>query len=300
MVDGRNGRRARGWSRLTLLLRTADPETLQDGRWSLAVEGIRATRAAGACASRGDAASRPARRSLLLPGFRRQTRPPVPKPSVAAKPSPADSCRAPPRSPAATECRAGASASGSWNAVRHTLASGMGVKAAMPLLHHRGYAVVGRLNVAGYGKRVERVHGPGAVEQVPIFITGQVAEPGHRLDLKRRRVDKARRLAAGKIVLETHNGLFVALALGVRVGPMPKNVSKHGANHRRCASPSTRRAIDRCRDGSKTPRPFSATGRQEGSFGPALRSLLGSGASSLLHPPGGPFNRAPSGITIWP
>src|SRR5262249_48866238 len=52
--------------------------------------------AAAACASRGDAASRPARRSRLLPGFRRQTRPPVPKPSVAAKPSPADSCRAPP------------------------------------------------------------------------------------------------------------------------------------------------------------------------------------------------------------
>jgi hypothetical protein len=48
----------------------------------------------------------------------------------------------------------------------------------MPLLHHRGYAVVGRLNVARYGKRVERVHGPGAVEQIPIFITGQVAEPG--------------------------------------------------------------------------------------------------------------------------
>src|SRR5215467_2392276 len=112
---------------------------------------------------------------------------------------------------------------------RHTLAAGMGVKAAMPLLHHRGYAVVGRLNVARYGKRVERVHGPGAVEQVPIFITGQVAEPGYRLDLKRHRADKARRLAAGKIVLETHNGLFVALALGVRVGPMPKNVSKHGA-----------------------------------------------------------------------
>jgi hypothetical protein len=72
--------------------------------------------AGGACALRGDAASRPARRSPLLPGFRRQTRPPVPKPSVAAKPSPADSCRASPRSPAATECRAVASASGSWNA----------------------------------------------------------------------------------------------------------------------------------------------------------------------------------------
>src|SRR6516164_4139252 len=69
---------------------------------------------------------------------------------------------------------------------------------------------------------------PGAVEQVPIFITGQVAEPGHRLDLKRRRADKARRLAAGKIVSETHNGLFVALAFGVRIGSMPKNVSKHG------------------------------------------------------------------------
>src|SRR5262249_25640695 len=108
---------------------------------------------------------------------------------------------------------------------RDTLAAGMGVKAAMPLLHHRGYAVVGRLNVARYGKRVEWVHGPGAVERVPIFITGQVAEPGHRLDLKRRRADKARRLAAGKIVLETHNGLIVELALGVRVGPMPKNVS---------------------------------------------------------------------------
>jgi hypothetical protein len=64
------------------------------------------------------------------------------------------------------------------------------------------------------------------------------------------RADKARRLAAGKIVLETHNGLFVALALGVRVGSMPKNVSKHGANYRRRANPSTRRAIDRCRDGS--------------------------------------------------
>src|SRR5215831_5128436 len=127
---------------------------------------------------------------------------------------------------------------------RHTLAAGMGVKAAMPLLHHRGYAVVGRLNVARYGKRVERVHGPGAVEQVPIFITGQVAEPGHRLDLKRRRADKARRLAAGKIALEMQNGLFVALALGVGVGPMPKNVSKHGANHSRCESPSTRRAIN--------------------------------------------------------
>jgi hypothetical protein len=68
---------------------------------------------------------------------------------------------------------------------RHTLAAGLGVKAAMPLLHHRGYAVVGRLNVARYGKRVERVHGPGAVEQVPIFITGQV---------KRRCADQARRL----------------------------------------------------------------------------------------------------------
>jgi Concanavalin A-like lectin/glucanases superfamily len=49
-------------------------------------------------------------------GFRRQTRPPVPKPSAAAKPSPADSCRVPPRLPAATECRAGAPASGLWNA----------------------------------------------------------------------------------------------------------------------------------------------------------------------------------------
>jgi hypothetical protein len=76
----------------------------------------------------------------------------------------------------------------------------------------------------------------------PIFITGQVAEPGHRLDLKRHRADKAGRLAPGKIVLETHDGLFAALALGVRVGPMPKNVSKHGANHRRRASPSMRRA----------------------------------------------------------
>src|SRR5262249_54939178 len=127
---------------------TADPETLPDNRWLLAsrwseqrapdapahldaprgvlrrpghpVEGdlrtLMRVGAAGACASRGDAASRPALRSRLLPGFRRQTRPPVPKPSVAAKPSPADSCRAPPRSPAATECRAGASASGSWNA----------------------------------------------------------------------------------------------------------------------------------------------------------------------------------------
>src|SRR5262249_2331587 len=128
---------------------------------------------------------------------------------------------------------------------RHTLAVDMGVKAAMPLLHHGGYAVVGRLNMARYGKRVERVHGPGAVEQVPIFITGQVAEPGHRLDLKRRRADKARRLAAGKIVLETHNGLLVALALDARIGPMPKNVSKHGANHRHRESPSTRWAIDR-------------------------------------------------------
>src|SRR5262249_35548519 len=73
-------------------------------------------RAAGEGAPRDDAATGPARRSPLLPGFRRQTRPPVPKPSVAAKPAPADSCRAPPRSPAATECRAGASASGSWNA----------------------------------------------------------------------------------------------------------------------------------------------------------------------------------------
>ena len=43
---------------------------------------------------------------------------------------------------------------------RHTLAAGMGVKAAMPLLHRRGHTVVGRLNVARYGKRVERVHGP--------------------------------------------------------------------------------------------------------------------------------------------
>src|SRR5262249_19664584 len=70
-------------------------------------------------------------------------------------------------------------------------------------------------------------------------------EGGHRLDLKRRRADKARRLAAGKIVLETHNGLFVALALDARIGPMPKNVSKHGANHRHRESPSTRWAIDR-------------------------------------------------------
>ena len=53
---------------------------------------------------------------------------------------------------------------------RHALASDMGVKPALPLLHHRGYAVVGRLNVARYGKRVERVHGPRAVEQVPILI----------------------------------------------------------------------------------------------------------------------------------
>src|SRR5262249_197076 len=74
---------------------------------------------------------------------------------------------------------------------------------------------------------VERVHGPGAVEQVPIFITRQVAEPRHRLDLKRHRTDKARRLAASKTVLKTHNGFFVAFALGVRVGPMPKDVSKH-------------------------------------------------------------------------
>ena len=86
--------------------------------------------------------------------------------------------------------------------------SATGVCARIP---SRG-AVVGRLNVARYGKRVERVHGPGAVEQVPIFITGQVAEPGHRLDLKRRRADKARRLAAGKIVLETHNALFAPTA----------------------------------------------------------------------------------------
>src|SRR5262249_55385148 len=147
MVDGRWSADARR-SRLTSRLRTADPETLPDGRWLLAsrwseqrapdapahldaprgvlrrsgehVEGnlrrLRQGGGAGAWGSRGDAASRPARRSRLLRGFRRKPRPPVPKPSVAAKPSPADSCRAPPRSPAATECRAGASASGSWNA----------------------------------------------------------------------------------------------------------------------------------------------------------------------------------------
>src|SRR5262249_60916639 len=44
MVDGRmvDGR---GWSRLTSRLRTADPETLPDGRSSLAVEVVGATRA---------------------------------------------------------------------------------------------------------------------------------------------------------------------------------------------------------------------------------------------------------------
>src|SRR5262249_57616939 len=61
--------------------------------------------AAAACASRGDAASRPARRSRLLPGFRRQTRPPVPKPSFAPNPSPADTRRTPPPPPPAHEFR---------------------------------------------------------------------------------------------------------------------------------------------------------------------------------------------------
>jgi hypothetical protein len=65
------------------------------------------------------------------------------------------------------------------------------------------------------------------------FQSSDVCEPAQR------------RLAVGKIVLKADNGLFVALALSVWVGPMPKNVSKHGANHRRCARPSTRRAIDR-------------------------------------------------------
>src|SRR5262249_48368581 len=41
----------------------------------------------------------------------------------------------------------------------------------------------------------------------------------------------------------THNGLFVALAFGVRVGPMPENVSKHGVNHSPRESPSTRRGF---------------------------------------------------------
>src|SRR5215471_14862675 len=34
MVDGRMVDGARGWLRLTSRLRTADPETLRDGRWS--------------------------------------------------------------------------------------------------------------------------------------------------------------------------------------------------------------------------------------------------------------------------
>src|SRR5262249_60314814 len=98
MVDGRmvDGR---GWSRLTSRLRTADPETLPDGRSSLAVEVVGATRArcpahleaprgvlrrpgehvegnlrklmqvgaAGASPARGAPASPPARRSPLPP-----------------------------------------------------------------------------------------------------------------------------------------------------------------------------------------------------------------------------------------
>ena len=166
--------------------------------------------AVGACASRGYAASRPARRSPLLPGFRRQTRPPVPKPSVAAKPSPTAAAHRLDCRPPLTAARARQPVDRGTRR-QHTLAAGMRVKAAMPLLHHRGNAVVGRLNVARYGKRVERVHHPAAVKQVPIFITGQVAGPGHHLDLKRRRADKARRLATGKIVLETSDGLFLAI-----------------------------------------------------------------------------------------
>jgi hypothetical protein len=149
------------------------PRDVRDGRWSLVIEGVRATRAAGASASHGDAASRPARRSLLLPGFRRQTRLPAPKTICRRQ---ACACGQLPRS---------ASIIG-WplNAARacqpvdrgmrcgHALATGMRVKATMPLLHHRGHIVMGHLNVTRYGKRVERVHGPGAVEQVPIFITG--------------------------------------------------------------------------------------------------------------------------------
>jgi hypothetical protein len=47
VCDGRwsDGRRARGWSRLTLRSRTAVPETLRNGRWLLAVEVVGAMRA---------------------------------------------------------------------------------------------------------------------------------------------------------------------------------------------------------------------------------------------------------------
>jgi hypothetical protein len=104
-------------------------------------------------------------------------------------------------------------------------------------------------------------------------------------------------MALVAIAFESHNGLFVALALGVRVGPMPKNVSEHGANHRRPASPSTRRAIDR-RDRHAHPDGYQGgrglRGRRQKATVSAPRP------SSLLYRPGSLFNRAPSGITIWP
>ena len=62
---------------------------------------------------------------------------------------------------ASTACTAAASAFLAAALIKSGLSIGkIESRPSLPLLHHRGYAVVGRLNAARYGKSVERVHGP--------------------------------------------------------------------------------------------------------------------------------------------
>ena len=54
--------------------------------------------------------------------------------------------------------------------------------AAGALLHLGCDVVVGGLRHSGDRIGVQRVHGPGALDQAPVFVSGPIAEPRHRFD----------------------------------------------------------------------------------------------------------------------
>src|SRR5580700_4540854 len=103
----------------------------------------------------------------------------------------------------------------------------MRVDAAMPILHERRDTVVGRLPRSGDRKAVERIHGPGALEQTPVLVAGLVAKPRHFLDRKRRCGDEAGRRLAREVTLEANDGLLIMVGRDMRKWAMPEDIGEH-------------------------------------------------------------------------
>src|SRR5207237_6525228 len=98
------------------------------------------------------------------------------------------------------------------------LSPDVSVKTAGARGHLRGNNVMARLPLARDRERVERVHGPGALDEAPVLIARLVAEPRHRLDTMRGSTNKPRRWMARQRALEAPDRVLIGVPSDLRQG----------------------------------------------------------------------------------